>query len=328
MPNNNLATSSWSQATSRGPLSALGRFSDLRLLLAIVIAMAALGFSSEAFLTPGNLSSVGLYWSFVAMAALGQLFVVIIGGIDLSVGSTMGLAGIVTASIMAEGGNAYLAVAVGIGIGLAVGLFNGFFVAYIGITSFIVTLGTLQIVRGITLGYKQGQAVSGLPEGFIKIGSTPFLGFPIPLWILAILALSVWLFLSRTAQGRDIYAVGSNQLASGLTGVPVKRRILLAFTLSGLFASIAGVLVTARLGSAVPNAGVGMELTVIAAVVIGGASLAGGRGTALGVLLGGLLIALVNNALVLLAVPTYWQQAFIGAVILAAAMFDLIRRRK
>lgn len=328
MPNNNLANGSWNQANSKGLLSALGRFSDLRLLLAIVLAMAVLGFLSEAFFTPGNLSSVGLYWSFVAMAALGQLFVVIVGGIDLSVGSTMGLSGIVTASIMADGGNPYFAVAVGIAIGVAVGLFNGFFVAYIGITSFIVTLGTLQLVRGITLGYKQGQAVSGLPEAFIKIGSTPFLGFPIPLWILTGLAITVWLFLSRTAQGRDIYAVGSNQLASGLAGVPVKRRILLAFTLSGLFASIAGVLVTARLGSAVPNAGVGMELIVIAAVVIGGASLAGGRGTALGVLLGGLLIALVNNALVLLAVPTYWQQSFIGAVILAAAMFDLIRRRK
>jgi ribose transport system permease protein len=229
---------------------------------------------------------------------------------------------------MAEGGNPYLAVVVGIAIGVTVGLFNGFVVAYVGMTSFIVTLATLQIVRGVTLGYKQGQAVSGLPAGFIEIGSTPFLGVPIPLWILIGLAILVWLFLSRTAQGREMYAVGSNQLASGISGVPVKRRILMAFTLSGLFASLAGILVTARLGSAVPNAGVGMELVVIAAVVIGGASLAGGRGTALGVLLGGLLIALVNNALVLLAVPTYWQQSFIGAVILAAATFDFLRRRK
>lgn len=328
MSDKQTTNTAWRWSTSKSPFAALGRFSDLRLLLAIVVAMAALGLSSDAFLTPGNLSSVGLYWAFVAMAALGQLFVVIVGGIDLSVGSTMGLAGIVTASIMADGGSPYLAVLVGLGIGLAVGLFNGFFVAYIGITSFIVTLGTLQIVRGITLGYKQGQAVSGLPEGFIKIGSTPWLGVPIPIWLLAGLALIVWLFLSRTAQGRELYAVGSNQLASSLTGIPVKRRILMSFTASGLFASIAGVLVTARLGSAVPNAGVGMELIVIAAVVIGGASLAGGRGTALGVLLGALLIALVNNALVLLSVPTYWQQSFIGAVILAAAMFDLIRRRR
>jgi ribose transport system permease protein len=328
LSNNTITNNPWSWSTSKGPLAVLGRYSDLRLLLAIFVAMGALGLSSNAFLTPGNLSSVGLYWAFVALAALGQLFVVIVGGIDLSVGSTMGLAGIVTASIMADGGSPYLAVAVGIGIGLAVGLFNGFFVAYIGITSFIVTLGTLQIVRGITLGYKQGQAVSGLPEGFIQIGSTPFLGIPIPIWILTGFALIVWFFLSRTAQGRELYSVGSNQLASTLTGIPVKRRILMSFTLSGVFASIAGVLVTARLGSAVPNAGVGMELIVIAAVVIGGASLAGGRGTALGVLLGALLIALVNNALVLLSVPTYWQQSFIGAVILAAAMFDLIRRRK
>lgn len=308
-------------------LSYLGRFSDLRLLAAIAVAMVILSFTSDAFLTGRNLSSVGLYWAFVAMAALGQLFVVIVGGIDLSVGSTMGLAGIVTASMMAEGGNPVFAFVVGLLIGLAVGLFNGVFVAYIGITSFIVTLATLQMVRGITLGFKQGQAVSGLPEGFLELGTAPVLGVPIPIWIAIGLAVVVWLVLSRTSVGRDLYAVGSSRVAAGLSGVPVKRRVLLAFVLSGAFAALAGVMVTARLGSAVPNAGVGMELTVIAAVVIGGASLAGGKGTALGVLLGALLISLVNNALVLLSVPTYWQQTFIGAVILIAALFDLVRRR-
>lgn len=313
---------SWNRLTA-----SLGRFSDLRLLLVIVAAMALLSLLSDAFLTGRNLSSVGLYWAFLAMAALGQLFVIIVGGIDLSVGSTMGLAGIVTASLMAEGGNPILAFAIGLLIGLTVGLFNGFVVAYIGITSFIVTLATLQMVRGITLGYKQGQAVSGLPEGFLRLGTAPVLGVPIPIWMAIGLALIVWIVLSRTAQGRDFYATGSNRLAAGLSGVRVKRTTLIAFALSGLFAGLAGVMVTARLGSAVPNAGVGYELTVIAAVVIGGASLAGGKGTALGVLLGALLISLVNNALVLLSVPTYWQQTFIGAVILLAALFDLIRRR-
>lgn len=308
-------------------IATLGRFSDLRLLAVILIAVAALSLSSDAFFTSRNLSSVGLYWAFVAMAALGQLFVVIVGGIDLSVGSTMGLAGIVTASIMADGGSPVLAFGAGLLIGIAVGFFNGFITAYVGITSFIVTLATLQMVRGITLGFKQGQAVSGLPDGFLELGTRPILGIPIPIWIMVVLAVIVWLVLSRTAQGRDFYAIGSNRVASGLSGVRVKRRTMIAFGLSGLFAALAGVMITARLGSAVPNAGVGMELTVIAAVVIGGASLAGGKGTALGVLLGALLISLVNNALVLLSVPTYWQQTFIGAVILIAAMFDLIRRR-
>jgi ribose transport system permease protein len=321
-----IETSSWG-GTGRSISAYLGKFSDLRLLAAIAVAMVVLSLSSDAFLTGKNLSSVGLYWAFVAMAALGQLFVVIVGGIDLSVGSTMGLAGIVTASIMAEGGNPIWAFVVGLLIGLAVGAFNGVVVAYIGITSFIVTLATLQMVRGITLGYKQGQAVSGLPEGFLELGTAPVLGVPIPIWIAVFLAVIVWIVLAKTALGRDMYAVGSNRVAAGLSGVPVKRRILLAFIFSGLFAGLAGVMVTARLGSAVPNAGVGMELTVIAAVVIGGASLAGGKGTALGVLLGALLISLVNNALVLLSVPTYWQQTFIGAVILVAAMFDLFRRR-
>jgi ribose transport system permease protein len=308
-------------------MATLGRFSDLRLLGVIVLAMLALSLSSSAFFTTRNLSSVGLYWAFVAMAALGQLFVVIVGGIDLSVGSTMGLAGIVTASIMSDGGNSTVAVGAGLLIGLAVGLFNGFITSYVGITSFIVTLATLQMVRGITLGYKQGQAVSGLPDGFLELGTRPIMGVPIPIWIMSGLAIIVWIVLSRTAQGRDFYAIGSNRVAAGLSGVRVKRRTMIAFVLSGFFAALAGVMITARLGSAVPNAGVGMELTVIAAVVIGGASLAGGKGTALGVLLGALLISLVNNALVLLSVPTYWQQTFIGAVILIAAMFDLIRRR-
>ena len=308
-------------------VSSLGRFSDLRLLAVILIAMLAMSLTSSAFLTTRNLSSVGLYWAFVAMAALGQLFVVIVGGIDLSVGSTMGLAGIVTASMMVDGASPVVAVGAGLLIGVTVGLFNGFITAYLGITSFIVTLATLEMVRGITLGFKQGQAVSGLPDGFLELGTRPSLGVPTPVWIMAVLAVVVWVVLSRSAQGRDFYAVGSNRVAAGLSGVRVKRRTMIAFLLSGFFASLAGVMITARLGSAVPNAGVGMELTVIAAVVIGGASLAGGTGTALGVLLGALLISLVNNALVLLSVPTYWQQTFIGAVILIAAAFDLIRRR-
>lgn len=308
-------------------MASLGRFSDLRLLGVILIAVVALSLSSDAFFTARNLSSVGLYWAFVAMAALGQLFVVIVGGIDLSVGSTMGLAGIVTASMMVDGANPAIAFGIGLLIGIAVGMFNGFVTAYVGITSFIVTLATLQMVRGITLGYKQGQAVSGLPDGFLELGTRPILGIPIPIWMMGVLTVIVWLVLSRTAQGRDFYAIGSNRVAAGLSGVRVKWRTMMAFVLSGFFAALAGVMITARLGSAVPNAGVGMELTVIAAVVIGGASLAGGKGTALGVLLGALLISLVNNALVLLSVPTYWQQTFIGAVILIAAMFDLIRRR-
>ena len=308
-------------------VSSLGRFSDLRLLAVILIAMLAMSLTSSAFLTTRNLSSVGLYWAFVAMAALGQLFVVIVGGIDLSVGSTMGLAGIVTASMMVDGASPVVAVGAGLLIGVTVGLFNGFITAYLGITSFIVTLATLEMVRGITLGFKQGQAVSGVPDGFLELGTRPILGVPTPVWSKAVLAVVVWVVLSRSAQGRDFYAVGSNRVAAGLSGVRVKRRTMIAFLLSGFFASLAGVMITARLGSAVPNAGVGMELTVIAAVVIGGASLAGGTGTALGVLLGALLISLVNNALVLLSVPTYWQQTFIGAVILIAAAFDLIRRR-
>lgn len=318
------------EPTARGlpqMLSWAARFTDLRLLGVIVVAMIVLTVLSDAFFSRQNLTSVGLYWALISMAALGQLFVVITGGIDLSVGSTMGLAGIVAASIMSDGGNLVAGIIAGLAVGLVVGAFNGFVTAYIGVTSFIVTLATLQMVRGLALGYKQGQAVSGLPEAFLSLGTRTALGVPAPVWIMAVLALVVGLILTRTAHGRDLYATGSSRLAAQLSGVPVRSRVLMAFVASGLLAALAGVMTTARLGSAVPNAGIGMELTVIAAVVIGGASLSGGKGTALGVLLGALLIALVNNALVLLSVPTYWQQTFIGAVILIAAMFDLVRRR-
>lgn len=326
-------TSNHSQDKSEGVsnarriLARLNSFTDLRLLGVVVLVMAILSSLSTAFFTTRNLSSVGLYWSFVAMAALGQLFVVIVGGIDLSVGSTMGLSGIVTASVMAGGGNPWFAFALGLAIGLAVGFINGFLSAYVRITSFIVTLATLEIVRGITLGFKQGQAVSGLPDGFLELGTRPILGIPIPIWMMTILAVMVSVVLRRTAQGRDFYAIGSNRVAAGLSGVSVNRRMMSAFAISGFFSALAGLMITARLGSAVPNAGVGMELTVIAAVVIGGASLSGGKGTPFGALLGALLISLVNNALVLLSVPTYWQQTFIGAVILIAAALDLLRRR-
>jgi len=305
----------------------VGRFSDLRLLAVIVVCMVVLTGLSDAFFTRQNLTSVSLYWALISMAALGQLFVVIVGGIDLSVGSTMGLAGIVAAAIMAEGGGTATGIIAGLAVGLVVGTFNGVATAYLGVTSFIVTLATLQMVRGLALGFKQGQAVSGLPEGFLALGTRTALGIPAPVWIVVVLASLVWAVLTRTAFGRDVYAVGSGRVAAELSGVPVRSRTLAAFIASGLFAALAGVMTTARLGSAVPNAGVGMELTVIAAVVIGGASLSGGKGTALGVLLGALLISLVNNALVLLSVPTYWQQTFIGAVILVAALFDLVRRR-
>jgi ribose/xylose/arabinose/galactoside ABC-type transport system permease subunit len=213
----------------------------------------------------------------------------------------------------------------GLGIGALAGLLNGVFAVLFGINAFIVTLGSMQVVRGLAIALAQGNTVSGFPGTFLTLG-TNFWALPMPVWVLLALAAGLSGVLRYTGFGREFPAIGGNESAARLAGVAVKKLIFAAFVLSGAAAGLAGVLMTARLGAAMGNAATGYELTIIASVVIGGASLGGGKGTVLGVLLGALLIALVNNALVLLTVPTYWQQAFIGAVIIGAALIDRIRR--
>lgn len=310
----------------RGPIAKVMAISELRLILLILVGAAVLASLSPAFMTGRNLSSVLLGFSFVGIAALGQVLVIIAGRIDLSSGSVMGLSGMVCAIAMTSGFGMWGGIAAGILTGAACGVFNAVFTVRFGITSFIVTLGTLQVARGITVGLTEGSTVTGFPDLFLWFGSGTVFGVPFPLIVLILIGLAISFALRSTGIGREVYAVGGNETAARLAGVAVDRIQVGVFVLSGLLAGLAGVLLTARLGAAVSNAATGYELTIIASVVIGGASLAGGAGTALGVVLGALLIALVNNALVLLTVPTYWQQTFIGAVIVAAALLDRFRR--
>jgi len=310
----------------RGPIARVMAISELRLILLIFVGAAVLASLSPAFMTGRNLSSVLLGFSFVGIAALGQVLVIIAGRIDLSSGSVMGLSGMVCAIVMTSGLGMWAGIVAGILTGAACGVFNAIFTVRFGITSFIVTLGTLQVARGITVGLTEGNTVTGFPDLFLWFGSGTIFGIPFPLIVLILIGLAISFALRSTGIGREVYAVGGNETAARLAGVAVDRIQVGVFVLSGLLAGLAGVLLTARLGAAVSNAATGYELTIIASVVIGGASLAGGAGTALGVVLGALLIALVNNALVLLTVPTYWQQTFIGAVIVAAALLDRFRR--
>ncbi len=299
---------------------------ESRLILAILLIAGVLALSSDAFLSRFNLVSVLMAFSFIAIAALGQLLVIITGGIDLSVGSVIGLSGMLAAFAIEAGFHPAVGILVGILGGLIVGAVNGFFVVRFKIHSFIITLGMLQIARGITVGLTRGETITGFPESFLSFGNDPLLIFPAPVWIMLILVVIFSLLLTYTKLGRELLAIGGNQNAARLAGVPVERNLMIAYMTSAGMAALSGTLLIARLGAAVSNAGVGAELNVIAAVVIGGASLSGGKGTALGVMLGALLIGLVNNALVLLAVPTYWQQTFIGGVIVAAALIDRLRR--
>lgn len=307
---------------------ALQRFwqaQETRLLLAILLGGAFLAWQSAAFLTLRNLRSVLLGFAIMAVATLGQLLVILTGRIDLSAGSVMGLAGMLAALALTSGLDPALAVAIGIGVGALAGVLNGAFVVGFSVNAFIVTLGSMQVARGLTIALTEGNTVSGFPDAFLALGATAA-GLPVPLWLLLALAALLAGVLRYTGFGRELVAIGGNETAARLAGVPVPRIVFLAFVLSGSAAGLAGVLMTARLGAALGNAATGYELTIIASVVIGGASLAGGSGSVAGVLLGAVLIALVNNALVLLTVPTYWQQAFIGAVIIGAALIDRIRR--
>jgi ribose transport system permease protein len=284
----------------------------------------------DFFLSERNLGNIFRQNSFYAMLALGQFIVIVTAGIDLSVGSNMALAAM-TAAVLAEAGViwpiVFLAPFV---VGLAVGAVNG-----LGLTKlhmphpFIMTLGMLFIARGITNLISGGVPISGLPDevrflGADNIGDT---SIPVSLVVVVGTYALVWLFLNHARQGRHIFAIGGNPQAARVSGVPVDRTLVLAYALCGLLAGFAGLLIAGRTNSGFPAAGTGDELYAIAAVIIGGASFFGGRGTVLGVFAGVLVIGMLRNLLNLNQVPSFWQQVAIGVVIIGVVAFDVFRRR-
>jgi ribose/xylose/arabinose/galactoside ABC-type transport system permease subunit len=299
------------------PREILSRSGPLWGLIILCVVMTIL---SPYFLTFNNLFNVGTQIAVVAIIALGQTFVIVSGGIDLSVGSVLGLAGIVFgwASVVA---NLPLvaALALGIGAGALAGLTNGLLITLGNLPPFIATLAMLSAARGLALVISGGVPLNPIPGAILSLGSGDLLGFvPLPV----VLMLVMW------ALTICMYAIGGNEEASRLSGINVSRQKLIVYTLSGLFAGIAGILLTARLASADPQAGFTYELDAIAAVVIGGASLSGGVGNASGTLIGALILGVLRNGLNLLNVSAFWQQVIIGAVIALAVMTDTLRRRK
>ena len=296
----------------------------------LLLMCAAMTFLSPYFLTPHNLTDLGTRVAVVAILALGQTFVVVSGGIDLSVGSVLGLAGVAFGWATAV---AHLPLPVGIlialGAGALAGLVNGSLVAFGGLPPFIATLAMLSAARGLALVISGGLPLDPMPEGVRDLGSAYLLGFvPLPVaFMVAVWGLAV-VVLRGTYAGRCVYAIGKNEETSRLSGINVERQKLLVYTLSGLFAAVAGILLTASLDSALPQSGFTFELDSIAAVLIGGASLSGGVGSASGTLVGALVVGVLRNGLDLLGVAAVWQQVVIGAVIALAAMMDTLRRRK
>jgi ribose/xylose/arabinose/galactoside ABC-type transport system permease subunit len=299
-------------------------------LWGLVILCVVMTILSPYFLTFNNLFNVGTQIAVIAILALGQTFVIVSGGIDLSVGSVLGLAGIVFGWATAVA-NLPLpaALALGVGAGASAGLINGLLITLGNLPPFIATLAMLSTARGLALVISGGVPLNPIPGPILSLGSGDLFGFvPLPVILMLVMwAITVGI-LRSTYAGRAMYAIGGNEEASRLSGINVSRQKLLIYTLSGLFAGIAGVLLTARLASAQPQAGFTFELDAIAAVVIGGASLSGGVGSASGTLIGALILGVLRNGLNLLNVSAFWQQVVIGAVIALAVMTDTLRRRK
>jgi len=311
----------------RGLAAALLRSRESAILLALVLIMTVIGATAPNFLSAGNLYLVSRQISFVAIVAFGELFVILTGGIDLSVGSIMALAGMAAAYAMKAGVPPPLAVLAGLATGLAMGAVNGALISYVRIAPFIVTLGMLSLASGLVLGLTKGWPITEIPASFLPIAQGSFLGLPIPVWIALAIAVLAHVTLTYTAFGRRTYAIGGNEQATILSGIPVNRIKFALYTISAATASIAGIVLVARFNSAQADTGKGWELDAIAAAVIGGTSLAGGAGSVLGVAIGACIMGVIKNGLVLMRVSSYWQTAIIGIIIVLAAVLDRLKRR-
>jgi ribose transport system permease protein len=315
---------------NRTHLNSLRRFQSLAALALMVVALAL---TTDQFLTVDNTLNVLRQICANLCLSVGMTLIILSGGIDLSVGSVLALSGAVAAGLLKNGvavprTDVFLevtvsgAIAAALIVGTVLGWFNGFVITRFKLPPFVATLGMLSIARGLTMLWTGGFPITRLGSSFGFMGSGHWLGLPMPVWISGVIVIAFTIMLTRTRFGRHVYAVGGNERAAALSGLNVNRIKLAVYTAGGALAGMAGLLVTARLDSATPNAGLSYELDSIAAVVIGGTSLNGGRGTLMGTVLGCLIIGVLNNGLVLLEVSPFWQQVVKGAVILAAVAVD------
>ncbi len=298
-------------------------------LCVFVLLIIIVGFLSPDFLTIGNLLNVLRQSSTNGLIAFGMTLVILTAGIDLSVGSILAFSGASTALLLQADIAPLLVLIIGLCIGVFVGACNGMLIAYAKLQPFIVTLSTMTIFRGLTLVITQGKPVSIGHSGvlFENLGTGYWLGIPIPVYVLFFFCIALWFVLHNTILGRAIYALGGNEKASYIAGIKTRFVKIVVYASSGFFSTLAGMILISRLSSSQPTLGSGFELEAIAAVVIGGTTLAGGRGKIFGTLLGILVIAALNNSLNLLGVSSFYQQVVKGLVILLAVLFDLRKQQ-
>lgn len=306
--------------------------SEYGIVLAFLVLVIALSFASPYFLRTNNILNVLRQTSINALLSIGMTYVILTGGIDLSVGSVLAFGGIVAASLASDamGGTVYhplLAASAGLLGGLILGAVNGMFVAKWRMPPFVVTLGMLSMARGFTFIYTDGMPVPRIDQSFLFFGQGVPLGIPFPVIILAIVFAISWIVLYKTRYGRYIYAVGGNEKSAKISGVNTRWIIFTVYVISGLLSALGGIILTARTTAGLPQAGQAYELDAIAAVVIGGTSLSGGQGSLAGTLTGALLIGVINNGLDLLGVSSYFQQVIKGAIIIGAVLLDSFRKK-
>lgn len=297
-------------------------------LLILIVLIVFMGIISPNFFTLDNMINIGVQASVNVVLSIGMLMVIIIGGIDLSIGAILATAGIAAAYLMKAGCPIFWSMFISCFVGAALGAINGFIVTHMKLPPFVATLGTTGIFRGASLLITNGMPVSQLPEGLREIGQGDVIGIPNPILIMVIVAIIIHILLTYTTYGRSLYAIGSNYEAAKLSGLPIKRNMMLTYTIEGLLASVAGVVLLGRLAVAQPNAATGYESNAIAAAVIGGASFSGGRGTVKGSLIGAFIISVLNNGFTILGLNSFVQQIAIGIVVVLAVFADVLQREK
>lgn len=295
-------------------------------LLGLLLLIAIVSVINPSFISVKNIMNILRQTSVNAVIAAGMTFVILTGGIDLSVGSILGISGAVCASLLVSGQNMVISVIAALLVGAAVGFINGFIIAKGKLQPFIATLATMTVLKGVTLVYTNGNPITlgsnELAMSFGKIGGGTIFGIPTPALIMIVVFMVCYYILHNTKMGRYTYALGSNEEATKLSGLNTDKIKIWVYTISGILASVAGVIITSRLYSAQPTAGAGYELDAIAAVVLGGTKLAGGKGKIAGTIIGALIIGVLSNALNILDVSSYYQTMVKGAVILLAVLLD------
>ena len=294
----------------------------------LIILIIFFSITTSTFLSIDNFLSIALQTAVIGIVALGSTFVIITSGIDLSVGAIVAFSGVMMGFAMQAGMPTFISILIGLLSGVALGVAIGLFITKAKLPPFIVTLGFMMMVRGLVLALTNGMPISGLNDGFDKLAAGTILKIPYPVIFLIVLAVVLGFVLKNTKIGKYVYAIGSNEDASKLSGVNVDRVKLFVYGLSGLMCAISGIILASRLISAQPTEGMGYEMDAIAAVVIGGASLAGGTGTIFGTMLGAFIMTVLKNGLTMLNVSGMWQQVAVGAVVLGAVYIDNLKNKR